>query len=95
MLINQPEHSVILSKSLPTERHNISKQLDLKALGYKALKMPLEIGSRNSRNCKKPHCAGTCHTKHIKSLRKTLGKIALVASQKIYLARRSNEWSGG
>ena len=73
--------------------------LDLKALGYKALNMPLEIGSRGVITARNhtvlATLCGICHIKNIKQLRRTLGKIALVASHRIYLARRSNEWSGG
>ena len=73
--------------------------LDLKALGYRALNMPLEIGSRGvitERNhTVLATMCGLCHIKNVKTFRRTLGKISLVASHRIYLARRSSEWSGG
>ena len=73
--------------------------LDLKALGYTAHNMPLEIGSRGVIT-KRNHMVlaticGMCGIKNVKTFRRTLGKIALVASHRIYLARRSSEWTGG
>ena len=73
--------------------------LDLKALGYTAHNMPLEIGSRGVIT-KRNHMVlaticGMCGIKNVETFRRTLGKIALVASHRIYLARRSSEWSGG
>ena len=73
--------------------------LDLKALGYKALNMPLEIGSRGVISARNhtvlADVCGMCGIKSLKTFRRTLGKISLLGSHRIYLARRSSEWSGG
>ena len=73
--------------------------LDCESLGYTAHNMPLEIGSRGVIT-KRNHMVlaticGMCGIKNVKTFRRTLGKIALVASHRIYLARRSSEWTGG
>ena len=36
-----------------------------------------------------------CGIRDVKKLRRTLGKIALIASHRIYLARKSSDWSSG
>mgnify|MGYP007025700188 CR=1 FL=1 len=73
--------------------------LDLKAMGYKALNMPLEIGSRGVISARNhtvlADVCGMCGIKSLKTFRRTLGKISLLGSHRIYLARRSSEWSGG
>ena len=73
--------------------------LDMKALGYLAMNMPLEVGCRGVITARNhvvlATICGLCKIKNIKSFRRTLGKIAVVASHRIYLARRSSEWSGG
>ena len=73
--------------------------IDLKSNGYDSLNMPLEIGCRgviNSRN----HCvlAEVCSMvgiRGLKKLRGTLGRLALLGSYRIWLARKSQEWSPG
>ena len=73
--------------------------LDLKALGYKALNMPLEIGSRGVITARNhmvlANVCNICGIRNLKSFRRTLGKISLLGSHRIYLAQRSSEWSGG
>ena len=73
--------------------------LDLKAQGYNALNMPLEIGSRGVITARNhtvlATVCGMCGIKNVKTFRRTLGKIALLGSHRIYLARKSSEWSGG
>ena len=73
--------------------------LDLKAFGFTAHNMPLEIGSRGVITTRNhtvlATVCGMCNIKNTKTFRRTLGKIALVASHRIYLARRSSDWSGG
>ena len=73
--------------------------LDLKALGYKALNMPLEIGSRGVITARNhtvlADVCRMCGIRNLKSFRRTLGKISLPGSHRIYLSRRSSEWSGG
>ena len=39
--------------------------------------------------------ANMCRIRDLKTFRRTLGKIALVASHRIYLARNSSEWCSG
>ena len=76
-----------------TDRYN-RMTLDLKAHN-----MPLEIGSRGVITARNhmvlATICGMCGIKNVKTFRRTLGKIALVASDRIYLARRSSEWTGG
>ena len=74
-------------------------QLDLQELGYTALNIPLEIGSRGVITARNhtvlADVCGLCGIKNLKTFRRTLGKISLLGSHRIYLARRSSEWSGG
>ena len=39
--------------------------------------------------------ASMCGIRDVLKLRRTLGKIALIASHRIYLARNSSDWSSG
>ena len=39
--------------------------------------------------------ARMCGIRDLKRFRRTLGKISLVASHRIYLARNSSDWSSG
>ena len=72
---------------------------DLKLAGYNTLNLPLEIGCRglvNSRNT--GVLASICSMVGIRGfqkLRGTLGKIALLGSYRIWLARKSQDWSPG
>ena len=72
---------------------------ELKDAGYNAINLPLEIGARgviNSRNVGVITTLGsTVGIRNIKKLRRTLGKICLLGSYRIWLARRSQEWSPG
>ena len=74
-------------------------QLDLQELGYTALNIPLEIGSRgvitSRNNTVLATVASMCGIRDLKVLRRTLCKISLLASHRIYLARASREWTGG
>ena len=73
--------------------------LDLEELGFTALNMPLEIGSRGVVTARNhmvlASVASMCGIRDLKVLRRTLGKISLVASHRIYLARASREWTSG
>ena len=73
--------------------------LDLEGLGFTALNMPLEIGSRGVVTARNhmvlASVASMCGIRDLKVLRRTLGKISLVASHRIYLARASREWTSG
>ena len=81
-----------------TERYN-RLTLDCKSLGYTAYNTPLEIGARGvitaRNNSVLAMVANMCRIRDLKTLRRTLGKIALVASHRIYLARNSSEWCSG
>ena len=71
--------------------------LDCEGLGYTAHNTPLEIGARGVITARNhavlAMVASICKIRDLKKFRRTLGKIALVASHRIYLARNSSEWS--
>ena len=73
--------------------------LDFEGLGYTAYNTPLEVGCRGVISARNhavlAMVAGMCRIRDVKKLRRTIGKIALVASHRIYLARNSNDWSSG
>ena len=74
--------------------------LDLKVLGYTALNTPLEIGSRGVITARHHMVlaivASMCGIRDLKkNLRRTLGKLSLLASHRVYLARDSSEWTSG
>ena len=73
--------------------------LDCKDLGYTAYNTPLEIGARGVITARNhavlAMVASMCRIRNLKIFRRTLGKIALVASYRIYLARNSPDWSSG
>ena len=73
--------------------------LDCEGLGYTAYNTPLEVGCRGVITARNhavlAMVAGMCRIRDVKKLRRTIGKIALVASHRIYLARNSNDWSSG
>ena len=68
-------------------------------LGYTAYNTPLEVGCRGVITARNhavlAMVADMCRIRDVKKLRRTIGKIALVASHRIYLARNSNDWSSG
>ena len=72
---------------------------DLREAGFKTLNLPLEIGCRgviNQRNA--VNLETICNHMGIRSLKKlkgALGRIALIGSYRIWLARNSQEWSSG
>ena len=71
--------------------------LDCERLGYTAYNTPLEIGARGVITARNHEVlamvANMCKIRDLKKFRRTLGKIALVASYRIYLARNSSDWS--
>ena len=73
--------------------------LDLEERGFVVSNMPLEIGCRgviDKRNCLVLETI--CNLFNIKAhqkLRGALGRIALLGSYRICLARQSTEWNGG
>ena len=73
--------------------------LDCEGLGYTAYNTPLEIGARGVITARNhtvlAMVARMCNIRDLKRLRRTLGKIALVASHRIYLARNSSDWCSG
>ena len=73
--------------------------LDLKELGYTALNTLLEIGSRGVITARNhmvlASVASMCGIRDLKNLRRTLGKISLLGSHCIYLARGRCEWTSG
>ena len=72
---------------------------DLRRKGFNTMNLPFEVGARgviNSRNF--GVLTSLCSMFGIRGLaklRRTVGKIALLGSYRIWLARRSNEWSPG
>ena len=73
--------------------------LDLEQLGFTVFNMPLEIGARGVITARNhivlATVASMCGIRNLSVLRRTLGKISLVASHRIYLARASSEWTSG
>ena len=72
---------------------------DLREGGYNTLNLPLEIGCRGVINARNSLVMETiCNIIKIpcrQKLKGALGRIALQGSYRIWLARRSQEWSGG
>ena len=79
-----------------TDRYD-RQTLDLEEAGLKAFNMPLEVGSRGYINPQNMSVLASIYAvykvKKYKKLFKTVSKISLVASYKIWLARRSNDWA--
>ena len=73
--------------------------LDCNTLRYTGHNTPLEIGARGVITARNhavlAMVTSMCHIRNLKTLRRTLGKIALVASYRIYLARNSPDGSSG
>ena len=70
--------------------------LDLEEAGLEVSNTPLEIRARdyiNPRNM--TVLASISSVKSLKKFTRTLGKISLIGSYKVWLARRSNEWAPG
>ena len=67
--------------------------------GLQAINMPLEVGARGVINQRNMAVLATissmCKVKNFKQFTRTLGKISLLGSYRIWLARRSNEWAPG
>ena len=73
--------------------------LDLEERGFVVSNMPLEIGCRGVIDKRNSLVLETiCNLVNIRAhqrLKGALGRIALLGSYRIYLARRSSEWNGG
>ena len=78
---------------------NCRLALDCEGLGFTSYNTPLEIGAIGVITARNhavlAMVAGMTGIRNVKTLRRTLGKIALLASHRIYLARNSPEWSSG
>ena len=61
--------------------------------------MPLEVGARgyiNPRNMAVlASISSVCKVRDFKKFARTLGKVSLLGSYRVWLARRSNEWAPG
>ena len=72
---------------------------DLREMGYKASNLPFEIGCRGTLNARNSVVLETlCNILRIpgrQKLKGALGRIALLGSYRIWLARHSQEWTGG
>ena len=73
--------------------------LDIKGKGFNVLNCPLEVGCRGVINTRNRGVLATLASmgkiKDVKNLCRTVGKIALLASYRIWLSRRSETFSGG
>ena len=72
---------------------------DLRDKGYNTLNLPLEVGCRGVINARNHRVVETlcnlCNIQAHKKLLGSLGRIALLGSYKIWLARHSQQWTGG
>ena len=73
--------------------------LDLEEAGLQAINMPLEVGARGFISQRNMAVLATlssmCKERDFKQFSRTLGKISMLGSYRIWLARRSNEWAPG
>ena len=73
--------------------------LDIEAKGMVCLNCPLEVGSRgviSDRNSGVlAMIASMCKIRDVKNLKRTVGKIALLGSYRIWISRKSQTWVGG
>ena len=71
----------------------------LRDKGYTTLNLPLEVGCRGVINARNHLVLETiCNLIKIRAYKKllsSLGRIALLGSYRIWLARQSQEWTGG
>ena len=81
-----------------TERY-VRLALDLEQLGFTVFNMPLEIGARGVITVRNHMVLATVASmygiRNMLVLRRSLGKISLMASHRIYLARASSDWTSG
>ena len=86
------------AESRKTDRYD-RLTLDLEEAGLQAMNMPLEVGARgfiNQRNMAVlASISSMCKVRNFKKFARTLGKVSLLGSYRIWLARRSNEWAPG
>ena len=79
-----------------TERYN-RLCLDLEEAGFQVSNNPLDVGARGFINPWNMAVLATlsslCRVKDFKKFTRTLGKISLLGSYKVWLASRSNEWA--
>jgi hypothetical protein len=72
---------------------------DIKENGYKCANMPFELGVRGYISPRNKETllflAHTCKVKKPKNMLKVLGKLSLLGSYQIYLARKSQSWTPG
>ena len=73
--------------------------LDIEEKGYHVYNWPFEVGVRGCLNKRNNVLLETCcnifNIKAHQKLKSSLAKISLLASHRIFLARRSVEWTGG
>ena len=64
--------------------------IDLKDAGYQAVNLALEVGSRGVINSRHIGFLTRVCIRNLKSFRRSLGKISLLGSYRVWLARRSH-----
>ena len=73
--------------------------LDIEAKGMVCINCPLEVGSRgviSERNSGVlAMIASMCKIRDVKNLKRTVSKIALLGSYRIWISRKSQSWVGG
>ena len=73
--------------------------LDIKEKGYSVFNWPFEVGVRGFLNARNNVLLETCcnlfNIKAHQKLKSSLSRIALLASHRIFLARKSVDWTGG
>ena len=73
--------------------------LDIEAKGMVCINCPLEVGSRgviSERNSGVlAMIASMCKNRDVKKLKRTVSKIALLGSYRIWIGRKSQSWVGG
>ena len=79
------------------ERYRLLENIHMK--GYTVLNMPLEVGTRGFINTRNfgvlTNLSAICKIKDLKNFRQNLGRISLLGSYRIWLARHSQEWAPG
>ena len=96
VLLDRKQKKIVLLKfTCPFDSFasSFKAAFDRKTERYERLALDLEELARN--HMVLASVASMCGIRDLSVLRRTLGKISLVASHRIYLARASSEWTSG